>query len=35
MPGGGYKSIQIELPAKWDSLMSKLGYAPLKEFYVK
>lgn len=35
MPGGGYKSVKIELPAKWDSLMAELGYAPLKEFYVK
>lgn len=35
MPGGGYKTIAIELPAKWDNLMAELGYAPLKEFYVK
>ncbi len=35
MPGGGYKTIAIELPAKWESLMAELDYAPLKEFYIK
>ena len=35
MPGGGYKSVAIELPKAWDKLTSELGYAPLKEFYVK
>jgi hypothetical protein len=25
---------KIELPAKWDSLMSDLGYSPLKSFYL-
>ena len=32
MPGGGYATIQIELPRNWDALMSELGYQPLKEF---
>lgn len=32
MPGGGYATIQIELPRIWDSLMSELGYAPLAVF---
>ena len=32
MPGGGYATIRIELPANWDKLMSALGYKPLKEF---
>ena len=32
MPGGGYATIQIELPHNWDSLMSELGYKPLKEY---
>ena len=32
MPGGGYVTIQIELPRNWDTLMSELGYAPLKEY---
>ena len=32
MPGGGYVTIQIQLPRNWDSLMSGLGYAPLKEY---
>ena len=31
MPGGGYVTIQIQLPRNWDSLMSELGYKPLKE----
>ena len=32
MPGGGYVTIQIRLPRNWDSLMSELGYKPLKEY---
>ena len=32
MPGGGYVTIQIELPRNWDTLMSELGYKPLKEY---
>ena len=32
MPGGGYATIQIDLPRNWDSLMSELGYKPLKEY---
>ena len=35
MPGGGYKSIAIELPAKWNELTAELGYSPLKEYYIK
>ena len=35
MPGGGYATIQIELPRNWDSLMAELGYAPLAEFRCK
>lgn len=35
MPGGGYKSVEIILPSKWDSLMAELGYSPLKSFYIK
>lgn len=35
MPGGGYKTVEIELPAKWDALMAELGYTPIKEFYLK
>lgn len=34
MPGGGYATIKIELPGNWDSLMTELGYQPLKEFYL-
>jgi hypothetical protein len=25
---------EIKLPAKWDELMAKIGYAPLKKFYI-
>ena len=32
MPGGGYVTIQIQLPRNWDSLMSELGYKSLKEY---
>ena len=32
MPGGGYATVQIELPRNWDKLMADLGYLPLKEF---
>lgn len=35
MPGGGYKTVAIELPKAWNELMAELGYAPLKEFYIK
>ena len=34
MPGGGYATVQIELPRNWDKLMTELGYQPLKEFYL-
>ena len=33
MPGGGYATIKIELPANWDSLMTELGYAPLQDYF--
>lgn len=32
MPGGGYATIEIELPRNWNSLMANLGYAPLSEY---
>ena len=32
MPGGGYATIKIELPANWDSLMMESGYMPLEEY---
>ncbi len=35
MPGGGYATLKIELPADWDALMAELGYRPLKDFYLK
>lgn len=35
MPGGGYATVQIELPHDWDSLMAELGYRPLRDFYVQ
>ena len=35
MPGGGYKTIEIELPAAWDKRMAELGYPTIKEFYIK
>ena len=35
MPGGGYSTVRIELPADWDALMAAAGYAPLKEFDIE
>jgi hypothetical protein len=35
MPGANYTSKEIQLPANWDAQMEKLGYRPLKEFYLK
>ena len=35
VPGGGFTSVKIELPANWDELMEKAGYRPLKSFYLK
>ncbi len=35
MPGGGSATVQIELPKNWDQLMERLGYEPLKSFYMK
>ena len=34
MPGGGYATIKIELPANWDSLMAELGYEPLRSYCI-
>lgn len=35
IPGGGFATERIELPERWDALMEKKGYAPLKEFYLQ
>ncbi len=35
MPGGGYVTIQIELPENWDELVAPLGYEPLSSFYLE
>lgn len=35
MPGGGYATIKIELPEKWNALTSALGYKPIDEYYIK
>ncbi|MDE5637292.1 MAG: hypothetical protein K2I43_04640 [Alistipes sp.] len=32
MPGGGYATVEIKLPAAWDVLTAELGYRPLAEF---
>lgn len=34
MPGGGFSTISIDLPANWDSLMSAKGYPALKDYYL-
>lgn len=33
MPGGGFHTVAIELPANWDKLIAEKGYKPLNEFY--
>ena len=35
MPGGGFETVQIELPREWDKLMQEKGYRPISEFYIK
>jgi hypothetical protein len=35
MPGGGYATVKIELPANWDTLMAELGYRPLRDFFLE
>ncbi|MBR7096301.1 MAG: hypothetical protein IKC78_00845 [Alistipes sp.] len=35
MPGGGFETVAIELPAEWDKLMQEKGYRPISEFYIK
>lgn len=35
MPGGGYATVKVELPAKWNELMAERGYRPLYEFFLK
>ena len=32
VPGGGFATVKIELPAAWDELMAARGYAPLASF---
>jgi len=34
VPGGGFATVKIELPANWDALMAKAGYRPLRDFYL-
>lgn len=35
MPGGGYNTVEIVLPANWDDLMREAGYAPQNRFYIE
>jgi hypothetical protein len=35
MPGAGYATVRVELPAQWDRLMAERGYAPLSDFFLK
>ena len=34
MPGGGFSTVSIELPANWDSLMAAKQYPALKDLYL-
>ena len=35
MPGGGFSTVRIKLPAAWDSLMAAKGYPALKDLYLR
>ena len=35
VPGGGFATIKIELPKKWNRLMKSRGYEPLHKFFLK
>lgn len=35
MPGGGFSTVTIDLPAAWDSLMTAKGYEPLNNYELK
>lgn len=35
MPGGGYVTVEIELPYNWDALLAESGYAPLESYYLE
>jgi hypothetical protein len=35
LSANGYSRIEIRLPAKWDELMTKAGYRPLREFLLR
>ena len=35
MPGGGFSTARIDLPAAWDSLMAAKGYPALKDMYLR
>ena len=34
LPGGGFKTIKLELSDNWDQLMDELGYERLRNFYL-
>ena len=34
LPGGGFKTIKLELSDNWDQLMNELGYEQLRNFYI-
>ena len=34
MPGGGFSTVTVELPAAWDSLMADKGYPALTDMYL-
>lgn len=35
MPGGGYATVVVRLPADWDALTAEKEYRPLAEFYLE
>ena len=35
LPGGGYVTIEIDLPENWNELVAEGGYEPIENFYLK
>ncbi|MCR4683745.1 MAG: hypothetical protein K5647_10485 [Clostridiales bacterium] len=35
LPGGGYVTIEIDLPGNWNELVAGEGYEPIENFYLK
>ena len=34
MPGGGYSTVRVQVPERWDQLAKEKGYMPLNSFFL-